>query len=328
MDFIEKINLWGAEKKPFIFLIDFEQKKPMAWLAADCPEHFQIRFNHPVITSQFSNKPIKVASSGKEPTRHTKTLKKFPISVEEYQVKFKQVQAALNRGDSFLINLTIPTPVQDAMDFNSYFTEASSKYVAWLKDEFISFSPETFIQIINGRIATFPMKGTIDASIPNAKELILNDPKEYAEHATIVDLLRNDLSKVASNVRVTNFRYYEELATQQGLIGQVSSAIEGDLPKDYAASIGSLLFELLPAGSVSGAPKQKTAQLIAEIEGEDRGYYTGVAGYFDGVNLDSCVLIRYLEAGNKYRSGGGITFQSDMLSEYQEMIKKVYVPIH
>ena len=58
MDFIEKINLWGAEKKPFIFLIDFEQKKPMAWLAADCPEHFQIRFNHPVITSQFSNKPI------------------------------------------------------------------------------------------------------------------------------------------------------------------------------------------------------------------------------------------------------------------------------
>ena len=328
MDFIEKINLWGAEKKPFIFLIDFEQKKPMAWLAADCPEHFQIRFNHPVITSQFSNKPIKVASSGKEPTRHTKTLKKFPISVEEYQVKFKQVQAALNRGDSFLINLTIPTPVQGAMDFNTYFTEASSKYVVWLKDEFISFSPETFIQIINGRIATFPMKGTIDASIPNAKELILNDPKEYAEHATIVDLLRNDLSKVASNVRVTNFRYYEELATQQGLIGQVSSAIEGDLPKDYAASIGSLLFELLPAGSVSGAPKQKTAQLIAEIEGEDRGYYTGVAGYFDGVNLDSCVLIRYLEAGNKYRSGGGITFQSDMLSEYQEMIKKVYVPIH
>jgi para-aminobenzoate synthetase component 1 len=74
-------------------------------------------------------------------------------------------------------------------------------------------------------------------------------------------------------------------------------------------------------------PKKKTAQLIASIEGTDRGYYTGIAGYFDGVNLDSCVLIRYLAADNVYHSGGGITFQSDMASEYQEMINKVYVPV-
>ena len=107
----------------------------------------------------------------------------------------------------------------------------------------------------------------------------------------------------------------------------MSSAIEGELPADYASKIGSILYDLLPAGSVSGAPKKKTAELIASIEGTDRGYYTGIAGYFDGVDLDSCVLIRYLGADNTYHSGGGITFQSDMASEYQEMINKVYVPV-
>lgn len=318
MDFAERLNQWGGEKKPFIFLIDFEQKKPLAWPVDDCPDWFQFRF-------------IKANSLKKTTTSFIEqdsiVLEKHPIGLADYQDKYNQVINALHKGDSFLINLTIPTPVQNKLDFQTYFERAKSKYVIWLKEQFIAFSPETFIQIENGKIATYPMKGTIDASLPNAKELLLNDPKEYAEHATIVDLLRNDLSRVASKVRVTNFRYYEEIPTQNGLIGQVSSAIEGELPKDYASRIGSILFDLLPAGSVSGAPKKKTAELIASIEGTDRGYYTGIAGYFDGVNLDSCVLIRYLGADNIYHSGGGITFQSDMASEYQEMINKVYVPV-
>jgi para-aminobenzoate synthetase component 1 len=318
MDFAERLNQWGGEKKPFIFLIYFEQKKPLAWPVDDCPDWFQFRF-------------IKANSLKKTTTSFIEqdsiVLEKHPIGLADYQDKYNQVINALHKGDSFLINLTIPTPVQNKLDFQTYFERAKSKYVIWLKEQFIAFSPETFVQIEEGKIATFPMKGTIDASLPNAKELLLNDPKEYAEHATIVDLLRNDLSRVASKVRVTNFRYYEEIPTQNGLIGQVSSAIEGELPKDYASRIGSILFDLLPAGSVSGAPKKKTAELIASIEGTDRGYYTGIAGYFDGVNLDSCVLIRYLGADNIYHSGGGITFQSDMASEYQEMINKVYVPV-
>jgi para-aminobenzoate synthetase component 1 len=317
MDFVEQLNQWGHDQKPFVFLIDFEQKKPLAWLVDDCPDWFQFKFTK--------------ASSVKKELQNSKKpedqLTKYPISISNYQLKFNLVMDALQKGDSFLMNLTIPTPVQNTSDFQTYFDQAKSKYVVWLKNGFISFSPETFIQIENGTIATFPMKGTIDASLPNAKELLLNDPKELAEHATIVDLLRNDLSRVASKVRVTNFRYYEEIPTQNGMIGQVSSAIEGELPTDYASRIGTILFDLLPAGSVSGAPKKKTAQLIASIEGTDRGYYTGIAGFFDGVNLDSCVLIRYLGADQVYHSGGGITFQSDMASEYQEMINKVYVPV-
>jgi para-aminobenzoate synthetase component 1 len=333
MDFVEQLNQWGREKKPFVFLIDFEQKKPLAWPVDDCPDHFQYKFTKTnsvkkelqhatTIDEKLSAVDNKDANSVEN-----SFIIKHPINTSDYQHKFNQVMDALQRGDSFLMNLTIPTPVQNTINFQTYFDHAKSKYVVWLKNDFIAFSPETFIQIEAGTISTFPMKGTIDASLPNAKELLLNDPKELAEHATIVDLLRNDLSRVASKVRVTNFRYYEEIPTQSGKIGQVSSAIQGELPKDYAARIGSLLYELLPAGSVSGAPKKKTAELIASIEGIDRGYYTGIAGHFDGVDLDSCVLIRYLGADQVYHSGGGITFQSDMASEYQEMINKVYVPV-
>ena len=344
MDFVEQLNQWGREKKPFVFLIDFEQKKPLAWPVDNCPDWFQFKFtkassvkkelqNSNTIDQTFSSVDNKDVNSVENNSFINKAqqsnglLIKHPINTSDYQYKFNQVMDALHKGDSFLMNLTIPTPVQNTVNFQTYFDHAKSKYVVWLKNDFIAFSPETFIQIEAGTISTFPMKGTIDASLPNAKELLLNDPKEYAEHATIVDLLRNDLSRVASKVKVTNFRYYEEIPTQNGLIGQVSSAIEGELPNDYAARIGSILYDLLPAGSVSGAPKKKTAELIASIEGTDRGDYTGIAGYFDGVDLDSCVLIRYLGADQVYHSGGGITFQSDMASEYQEMINKVYVPV-
>ena len=87
---------------------------------------------------------------------------------------------------------------------------------------------------------------------------------------------------------------------------------------------------MLPAGSICGAPKKKTVEIIKAAENYDRGYYTGVFGHFDGKNLDSCVLIRYIENQNGqlvYKSGGGITFMSEADKEYEEMLKKVYVPI-
>ena len=84
-------------------------------------------------------------------------------------------------------------------------------------------------------------------------------------------------------------------------------------------------------GSISGAPKKKTVEIIKSVEREERGYYTGIAGIFDGKDLDSCVMIRFIEKNNnsfRYRSGCGITFLSELTSEYQEMIDKVYVPIN
>ena len=93
-----------------------------------------------------------------------------------------------------------------------------------------------------------------------------------------------------------------------------------------------LFFRLLPAGSITGAPKKKTMEIIAEAETYERGFYTGVMGYFDGNSLDSAVMIRFLEQQADgsliFKSGGGITSQSDLTSEYNEMKQKVYVPIY
>ena len=153
--------------------------------------------------------------------------------------------------------------------------------------------------------------------------------KEIAEHATIVDLIRNDLSVIAKNVRVNKFRYLERIHTNREPLLQVSSEIMGDLPEDQQYHLGDIIFALLPAGSICGAPKRKTLEIIEEVETHQRGFYTGICGYFDGRNLDSGVMIRFIqEHENKlfFKSGGGITSMSNLESEYQEYIEKIYVP--
>jgi para-aminobenzoate synthetase component 1 len=110
---------------------------------------------------------------------------------------------------------------------------------------------------------------------------------------------------------------------------QVSSQISGDLDYDYFSGLGDIFEKLLPAGSISGAPKKKTVEIIRKAETYDRGYYTGICGYYDGKNLDSGVMIRFIEDINGefyYKSGGGITVNSNIWDEYNEMIDKVYVP--
>ena len=174
------------------------------------------------------------------------------------------------------------------------------------------------------------MKGTIDATLPYAQATLLNNQKEQREHYTIVDLMRNDLATVAKNIHVTRFRYVEEIQTERGAILQTSSEIRGELAENWQKEIGSLLAKLLPAGSISGAPKEKTVQIIQQAEQQPRGYYTGIFGIFDGEKLQSAVAIRFIEDtenGFVFHSGGGITIQSDAQEEYQELIQKVYVPL-
>ena len=158
-----------------------------------------------------------------------------------------------------------------------------------------------------------------------------NDVKEKAEHYTVVDLLRNDLSMVADHVEVDEFQRIDLIKTKQKNLLAMSSEISGDLKPQFHNKIGSIMDKLLPAGSILGAPKPKTLEIIAEAEEDSRGFYTGVCGWFDGENLDSCVMIRFIEKeGDKlfFRSGGGITHLSKLEDEYQEMKNKIYVPIY
>ena len=318
-DFINTLNRWGREQIPFLFVIDFEFEKPTA-IRLDELGSENIQFSFPGF------KHCKEASRSAQ----VSLLQKRPESFELYQKKFNSVFAHLNYGDSYLTNLTVKTEIGIQGDFDALFHAARAPYKLLFRDEFLVFSPESFVKIREGKIYSYPMKGTIDAATDNASQTILSDPKELAEHVTIVDLIRNDLSQVAHNVRVNRFRYIEEINTNSKNLLQVSSEIVGDLQENFRHKLGDLLAKLLPAGSVSGAPKPKTLEIIAEAEGEPRGYYTGIFGYFDGTDLDSAVMIRFIERDGDnffYRSGGGITTQSSASLEYQEVIDKVYLPV-
>jgi para-aminobenzoate synthetase component I len=253
----------------------------------------------------------------------------YPITLEGYQQKFDSVQEHIRSGNTYLLNLTQPTPIESSYTIKEIYTMAHAPYKFRVKNNFVCFSPEPFITIKGNTIHTYPMKGTIDASLPNAVDTLLNDPKEIAEHTMIVDLLRNDLGIIAGAIEVKEFRYISTIDTGEKKLHQVSSHITGVLEGNWRENAGELLHALLPAGSISGTPKRKTVEIIQEVEEYDRGYFTGIFGHFDGKNLYSAVSIRFIENIDGkliYKSGGGITADSDCVSEYTEMIDKVYIP--
>ena len=114
--------------------------------------------------------------------------------------------------------------------------------------------------------------------------------------------MRNDLSRVAEDVHVRRFKYLTELHTSSGPLLQMSSEVVGSVDRSKGLRLGDLILQLLPAGSISGAPKERTVALIQEAEGRPRGFYTGVCGYFDGSSLDSAVLIRFVEEDARERT--------------------------
>ena len=254
-----------------------------------------------------------------------------PETIETYRHKFDIVQRHLHAGNSFLTNLTCKVPVETNLSMRDVFLRSQAPYRLWMRNRLVCFSPEPFLRISKGRVSGFPMKGTVDAALPNAEAWLMANEKEAAEHATIVDLIRNDLSIVAKRVYVPRYRYVERLRTNRGEILQTSSEIAGLLPDDYRSRLGDILFSQLPAGSITGAPKPKTVEIIREAEDYDRGFYTGVMGIFDDGEMESAVMIRFIEeeGGRFYfKAGGGITASSDCESEYNEVIQKTYVPIH
>ena len=317
---IEHINHLAVLGIPFLFIIDYKAESGYVIRQDEMDERF-VKF---AIEGVTSSHPLNNQVSDKI------TWQIKPLSLEDYQPKFDYVVAQIRLGNSFLTNLTQPTEVETNLSLLDLYELGSAKYKLWLNGMFTVLSPETFVRIHQGIISSFPMKGTIDAGVPNAEELILNDPKERAEHATIVDLIRNDLSLVAEQVEVKRYRYVEKLHTNKADLLQVSSEIAGRLPNDYYRQLGDILFALLPAGSICGAPKQKTLEIIEHAEGYKRGFYTGICGWFDGENLDSAVVIRFAEQQDDkfvFKSGGGITSQSELEKEYEELIQKIYVPI-
>ena len=320
VEVIERINLLCGTGEPFLFIADFKGEKGLVLNSHELKESDIL----------CSINGIELNGECQHTDEYTSELELDPISFNEYSNSFNKVMASLKNGDSYLLNLTFPTKLGYNLNLKSIYSSAKAPYKMLFKEDFVFYSPESFIKIYDNKIFSFPMKGTIDATLEGAESLLMDDIKERYEHNTIVDLIRNDLSVVSKGVNVDRFRYIEQIKTSNSEILQTSSQISGNLAHNWQSKFGDILFSMLPAGSVSGAPKQKTLEIIDDCEVSERGFYCGVMGYFDGVSVDSCVIIRYIERGDNgcfsYRSGGGITSRSRVEDEYEELIKKVYVP--
>lgn len=311
--FIDTLNTHGEKRKPIFFAIDFEAKN---WFFEDKNTFFKLE--------NYKNyEEIKT-------TNKTKITNKLHVNFKEYEKSLNKVKEEIKKGNTYLLNLTYETKLEGEIDLEDIFHSANAPFKLYVKDKFVCFSPERFVKIENNKISTYPMKGTIEASISNAKEKILTNAKEMSEHIMVVDLLRNDLGIVAKNIKVEKFRYVDKINAGEKELLQVSSKITGDLSEDWHSSLGDIVSKMLPAGSITGTPKKKTIEIIKAIENYERGFFTGVFGFYDGKSLDSAVMIRFIEKtkdGYVYKSGGGITIDSEAKSEFEEMKDKVYVPM-
>ena len=251
------------------------------------------------------------------------------VDYTTYSEMFATLRSGLMRGDSFLANLTAPTQVDCSGSIKDIFLHSRAPFKLLIPDRFVCFSPEPFVRISDGYISAFPMKGTIDASLPDAERILMDDYKETCEHYTIVDLMRNDLNIVAKEVCVPRLRYVERIATNTRDILQTSSEVRGKIPHNKPFDFGDIILPLLPAASITGAPKPATVDLIARSEIAPRGWYTGVFGYFDGNVMQSAVMIRCIQRADDgklyFHSGGGVTVNSNCREEYEELLTKVYL---
>lgn len=312
-----RMNECGAAGRPFLFAVDYELTD--GYFVENPLEQRQVLFE----VNGVGNKTDRCADAGR--------LTVHPIPFATYEKMFSVVREGFESGRTVLTNLTVRTPIETSASLEQIFAAAHTPYQFCVPGRMVCFSPECFVRIEQGRISTFPMKGTIDASIPDARAVILNDAKETAEHTAAVELLADDLRlSGARDVRVERFRYIDRLTTSERDILQVSSEIAGELEGDWAARLGDIILDMLPAGSIAGAPKRTTLEVIRRAEPVARGFYCGVFGYFDGTKLDSGVLIRFIEQDERgqkfFRSGGGVTAQSRVRKEYDEVLAKIYLP--
>ena len=328
-EIINNINILAKENEPFLFVINYDGDDAYIRRLKDIdPKECLYDFEG------ISN--VVLDDGYKHPLPSAIWWDIDAPAYENYERSFNIVKNNMLAGNSYLANLTCRVPVDCNLSLDDIFAHSKGKYRLLLRGDrnrgrrFVCFSPESFLRISHGRIYSYPMKGTIDASLPNARQELMNDTKEAAEHATIVDLIGNDLSRVATDVRVDCYRYVDTLHTNKGDILQTSSEISGLLPDDYRQHLGEIIDAQLPAGSITGAPKKKTVEIIREAERYDRGFYTGVMGIFNDGELNSAVMIRFVEQdenGMAFKAGGGITAKSCCRKEYEEVLQKIYLPI-
>lgn len=263
------------------------------------------------------------------------------ISEAEYTKRIAEVQAYLTAGHSYQINFTdrvLGTFRGSAIAlYEQLLKQQPVSYAAFVdfgRQQIMSISPELFYRVAENRIQVRPMKGTWPRGLNSsddeqAAEHLRRDTKNRAEHVTIVDLLRNDLGRVCTlgSVRVDELMRVERYSTLHQMTSDISGVLDPDL------SSVEVFQALFPSGSITGAPKRRTMEIIREIERAPRGVYTGAIGYF-GPDGEACfnVAIRTLLAReNRFvlGVGGGVTADSSVDTEFAECkLKASFLQAH
>ncbi len=257
------------------------------------------------------------------------------MSRQQYGEKFRQVQAYLHSGDCYQVNLAQRFQANYQGDEWQAFVRLNhanrapfSAFLRFDDSAILSLSPERFIQLEQGQIQTRPIKGTLprlddpQADVEQATRLA-NSAKDRAENLMIVDLMRNDIGRVAvpGSVRVPELFVVEPFPAVHHLV----STITATLPPTLHAT--DLLRAAFPGGSITGAPKVRAMEIIDELEPHRRNAWCGSIGYLSACgNMDTSITIRTVTAtkGTLYCSaGGGLVADSEEAAEYQETFDKV-----
>lgn len=254
---------------------------------------------------------------------------------QQYGEKFRRIQSYLRSGDCYQINLaqrfSAPYQGDEWQAFQQLSASNRAPFSAFLRlpaNAVLSVSPERFLWLADRQIQTRPIKGTlprlVDAALDAEQaQKLANSPKDRAENLMIVDLLRNDIGRVAEpgSVKVPELFVVEPFPAVHHLV----STITATLPANRSAS--ELLRACFPGGSITGAPKVRAMEIIEELEPQRRNAYCGSIGYLSVCGtMDTNITIRTLIAENgriNCSAGGGIVADSQEQAEYQETFDKV-----
>lgn len=259
---------------------------------------------------------------------------KSNMTKEQYMANVRQAQEYIRAGDIFQVVLSqrfhIETEVSPLHVYRVLRTLNPSPYMYYLKmheEIIVGTSPEALVKVDGNRVSTRPIAGTRPRGADEAEDSrlaaeLLADEKERAEHLMLVDLGRNDLGRVSAfgTVKCDSFMEIEKYSHVMHMVSNVSGTLRDD--KDFFDAFLSCL----PAGTVSGAPKLRAMEIIAEMEREARGAYAGAIGYLGfNANMDSCITIRTIifRKGKAYvQAGAGIVWDSVPEKEYEETVNK------
>ncbi|MCM1009495.1 MAG: aminodeoxychorismate synthase component I [Fusobacterium sp.] len=264
-----------------------------------------------------------------------KTVLYPQIAKEQYFEKIDYIKEQISLGNTYEVNYTIPNAVWTSCEglelFNSLLASQKTPYNAYIKNDFeevLSFSPELFFRVQNGCIFTKPMKGTVKrGETPQEdeenKKFLQNDEKNRAENVMIVDLLRNDLGRIAKTGTVRVDKLFE-IETHKTL-HQMTSEVSAELA--YGTTICDIFEAIFPCGSITGAPKVSTMRVIDEVEECERGIYCGAIGLIHSDFVEFSVPIRILQkkAGAAHyicHTGGAIVWDSAAEEEWEEALLK------